>query len=174
MPDIGTIQNIGAIGLLEGDRYISYRRVTTLGTGATEDILFRNPAGSGLIAAVDAPLIDSTGQVQTVLTKNVDVTDQGTTVEPKNARIGYSDNPTMATSIDATFTGGTVLNNSFSGGGGGGSTAVAGSQSGIAVLVEPDNNFVLEATNNTNSSIDVVHFDLSFTEFSSDLISPSQ
>lgn len=174
MPDIGTIQNIGAIGLLEGDRYISYRKIQTLGTNASEDVLFRNPVDSGLIAAVDAPVFDASGRVETELYSNVDVTDAGTAITPRNARIGYSDNATMLVSQDATVTGGTLVNDSFAGSGGGGSTALAGEQSGISLLVEPGNNIHLIARNETNSSIDRVHIEVDFTEFKEDLIAPSQ
>lgn len=172
MVDPGTVVDVGSIGLLEGDRYIAYRRIEDLGTGNSEDILFRNPSGSGLHAAIDAPIVASTARVGITLTRNVTVSDTGTTIEPHNARIGAPDDNTMLVNEDATASGGTILNNPFSGAGGGGNTAAAGSQSAIGLLVEPDNNFRLVVTNNTNSSIDVVHIEVDFTEFDTDLIAP--
>lgn len=171
---IGTIRDISSIAVLEGDRYIAFRQINNLGTGATEDILLRNPSESGLIVALDAPLTDSTGRVDSTLRRNVTVNNAGTSRTPRNARVGDTDDATTLISIDSTVVDGITLSDNFAGSGSGGSNAVAGTQSGVALLVNPGNNVHLQVTNNTNSIIDRVHLEMDFAEFSEDLAPPSE
>lgn len=174
MVDTEPITAITTIGLAEGDRYIAFRKIQGLGTSAQEDILIRNPSGSGVIVAIDAPITDTTARVETELRKNVSVSDPGTSITPRNARVGYSDDATALVNQDVTYTGGTLINDSFAGSGGGGSNAVAGDQSGIGLLLEPDNNVHLTVVNETNSSVDRVHLEIDFTEVKESLFPPSQ
>lgn len=164
------INEIAAIGLAEGDRFITYAFYSSLTSGQTRSMVFRNPAGSGKVVALDAPLVEATNRVNTVLRRNVTIDTAGTILTPRNGRVGAPDNASSEVQRQPTVSGGTILNEAFAGGGGGGSTAIAGDQSGASLLVEPGNNVYIQATTTANGT--GMHLEIDFTEFDEDLISP--
>jgi len=146
--------------LQKDDKFVAGRKATGVSTsGGTDEIVLKNPSGSGVVVYVSLAKFTSTTRSTIRFTKNIGIDSDGSSVDVVSTRVnGSPGGNTVTVQANGSYSGGQQQEVEFIPGSGSGSGTAGGSEAGATFLVEPGRNIRFSITNNSGSNTaDVLH-----------------